>query len=164
MSEDVVFRRSGTRPVEENRVDVVVANRWILATGGHPQRPKEHRNKCRDLFNGVFLAFDQTEHDRIPFAHALGVIRSDVEFDDLLPPTTAQPTAEEALNLMSRDTRNTFDTSRSCAPSTGARHLLVCCHGRTQTIMAAENDKNDFSNNKTIQVIKIINYLSLDPG
>ena len=42
---------------------------------------------------------NHTEHDTVALAHALGVVRPDVLLDDLFPATTAEPAAEEALNL-----------------------------------------------------------------
>ena len=74
----------------------------LLGAGRHFERAQKAGDEGGELAHVLLLALDHAEHDAVPFAHALGVLRPDVLVHDLLPTTATQPTAEEALNLTTR--------------------------------------------------------------
>ena len=71
----------------------------LLGAGGHLERTQEDGDERRQLLDVLLLTLHHPEHDAVPFAHALGVLRPDVLVDDLLPASATQPAAEKALNL-----------------------------------------------------------------
>ena len=88
-----------SRPVEKDGVDVLVRDGWFLGAGRHAEGSQEDRDDGRQLAHVLLLPLDEAEHDAVALAHAVRVLRPDVQLDDLLPAPAAQPAAEEALNL-----------------------------------------------------------------
>lgn len=77
-----------------------MGDRRLLGAGCHAEWSEEAVHKDVELLDILSLSLQHTEHNLVPLPHALSMWGADVVLDNGLPLPSAQPSSQEALDLL----------------------------------------------------------------